>query len=185
MGEAEAKLKHQWKVTPKKQLPKPHPVDYFVPNFGQDGDIRETFNSLGKAEKIEKHKWIVKPQQLKKKEEYPVDYPVANFGIDRDIALTNEHMKYAEKKLGVKSWNPEPFQNNNLQVNEESDDSSDSDNENVQLSMERDPLLSWNPLEGHKQLGPPMDYFVPNFGLDQNIKNSLDNTALAEKITGH
>jgi len=30
-----------------------------------------------------------------------------------------------------------------------------------------------------------MNYFVPNFGLDTGIKSSLDNTILAEKITGH
>lgn len=70
-----------------------------------------------------------------------------------------------------------------LQVNEEeSDDSSESDNENVQLSVEREPLLAWKPKDPKF---PKLNYFVPNFGVDANIESSLENTALAEKITGH
>ena len=44
-----------------------HPIDYYVPNFGQDHTIRTNFESLDWAEKQNKHKWIVKP--LAKKEE--------------------------------------------------------------------------------------------------------------------
>lgn len=71
-----------------------------------------------------------------------------------------------------------------LQVNEEEDDdeSSASDDENVQLSMSREPLLTWKPKDPKSH---PVDYFVPNFGVDKQIQNSLDNTELAEKITGH
>jgi len=65
-------------------LPKPHPVDYYVPNFGQDKEIAGTFDSLGEAEGIVKHKWVVTKKDLKK-EKYPMDYPVANFGLDKDI----------------------------------------------------------------------------------------------------
>jgi len=65
------------------------------------------------------------------------------------------------------NWNPQPFLNDDLQVNEESsDESSDSDDENVQLSVSREPLLTWKPKDpkGHK-----VDYFVPNFGNDGNV----------------
>jgi hypothetical protein len=38
-------LKHKWNFVPKKQRPKPHEVDYFVPNFGADPEITETQES--------------------------------------------------------------------------------------------------------------------------------------------
>jgi len=33
-AKAEAKLGHKWEFVAKKDRPKPHPVDYVVPNFG-------------------------------------------------------------------------------------------------------------------------------------------------------
>lgn len=35
-----------------------HPMDYFVPNFGQDHDVLHNFNSLDWAEKSLDHKWL-------------------------------------------------------------------------------------------------------------------------------
>ena len=115
---------------------------------------------------------------------HPVDYPVANFGVDADIATTQANQAYSEGKLKKANWNPQPFLNDNLQVNteESSDDSSDSDDENVQLSMEREPLLAWKPKDPKF---PKLNYFVPNFGNDSNVQTTLDNAKLAEKITGH
>lgn len=38
-------MKHKWNFVPKKLRPKPHPVDYFVPNFGEDPEISDTKDS--------------------------------------------------------------------------------------------------------------------------------------------
>lgn len=51
---AEKELGHKMKASFKK--PASHPMNYFVPNFGQDSDIKETFKSLKAAEKENKHK---------------------------------------------------------------------------------------------------------------------------------
>jgi len=64
----------------------------------------------------------------------------------------------------------------------DSDDGEDDDDENVQLSATREPLLTWKPKDPKSH---PVDYFVPNFGTDQSIKTSLEDSELAEKITGH
>jgi hypothetical protein len=42
-------LKTTWTVIPKKLRPKPHDVDYFVPNFGEDRDIKEVNESEEQA----------------------------------------------------------------------------------------------------------------------------------------
>jgi hypothetical protein len=42
---AEQHLNHKWIVPDKKDLPKPHPVDYFVPDFGMDPDIEEAIKN--------------------------------------------------------------------------------------------------------------------------------------------
>lgn len=49
-AKAEAKLGHKWVFVPKKDRPKPHPVDYFVPNFGEDPEITDTNDSEKQAE---------------------------------------------------------------------------------------------------------------------------------------
>jgi hypothetical protein len=43
--------------------------------------------------------------------------------------------------------------------------------------------LSWAPTP--KKGGHPVDYFVPNFGQDHEIKTSLKNTENAEKRLNH
>ena len=86
---------------------KTHPMDYFVPNFGIDGGIQSTFDSLAVAEKITGHKWVyVDPKDRPKPD--PTDYPVPNFGMDADIKMTQEQIESAEKKLNHK-WNFVPL----------------------------------------------------------------------------
>lgn len=63
-------------------IPKSHPVNYFVPNFGVDQDILSTQTHLKQSEKLLGHQLY---QGWKKSEPHPVDYPVANFGVDEDI----------------------------------------------------------------------------------------------------
>jgi len=54
-----------------------------------------------------------------------------------------------------------------IQTNNDSDSDDDSESdENVQLDVTREPLLTWKPKDpkSHK-----VDYFVPNFGLDASV----------------
>lgn len=34
-------MKHKWNYIAKKDRPKPNPVDYFVPNFGEDPEMAD------------------------------------------------------------------------------------------------------------------------------------------------
>lgn len=87
-----------------------------------------------------------------------------NFGLDSDVVQTQKHIQQSEAKHGNAKWNPEPFMNKMLQVNTDESSDSDDDDENVQLSMTREPLLTWKPKDPKSH---PVDYFVPNFGTDQ------------------
>ena len=41
------------------------------------------------------------------------------------------------------------------------------------INLQREPLLTWKPRE--KKSDHPVDYFVPNFGADSDIKSSFTN----------
>jgi len=156
---ASASLGHKWVVPDKASVPAPHPTDYFVPNFGQDTDIKNTQTDLSIAEKQLGHQWNYNTVKAKGP---PVDYPVPNFGMDHDIKDSLNHLNAQEAKFG--QWNlPQ---------------------EAVQLDadMKREPLLTWRqtPKKGH-----PVNYFVPNFGVDHDIAISQGNEATAEGKLGH
>jgi len=51
------------------------------------------------------------------------------------------------------------------------------------VKLEREPLRSWSP--SPKPGGHKVDYFVPHFGTDNEINNSLDSAKLAEAQLGH
>lgn len=68
---------------PKKQ---PYPMNYKVPDFGMDHHIKDTFNSLAKAEKITNNTWnYVHPGKDAKK--IP-DYRTPDLGLDGDVVGT-------------------------------------------------------------------------------------------------
>jgi hypothetical protein len=83
-----------WAPTP----PASHPTDYFVPNFGQDHIINQSFASEKQASKMLDHQWIVSDK--KKPAPPPKDYFVPNFGQDRDIKDSITHLNNAEAKFG-------------------------------------------------------------------------------------
>jgi len=68
-----------------------HPMDYFVPDFGVDYDIKDSFTGLKTAEEIRNHKmgW--------EKTEKPKDtsYTVPDFGVDQDIIGVQDGLKWA------------------------------------------------------------------------------------------
>jgi hypothetical protein len=100
---AENRLNHKWVVVPDSEKPKPHPVDYFVPNFGVDSDIGNTGNSLSLAESKLGHKWEVK----EKPPAYPMNYKVPDFGVDPDILDTWHHIELAESITSGEPVKPE------------------------------------------------------------------------------
>lgn len=134
-------------------------MDYFVPNFGMDKEIKNTQASIATVEKFMGRKMTI--EDKKKKEEPPVDYPVPNFGVDHDIKVSLNNLKNQEKMHG-------PMQIPDL----------------VQLDADREPLLA--KVGTQKWKGKyPINYPVPNFGVDYDVKDSQSHTQAAEQRLGH
>ena len=76
----------------------PHKTGYFVPNFGQDNDIKLTLQHAAEAEESLDHKWNPDPLGTKPKT-HKKDYFVPNFGPDHDIINVAESIAGTEEKL--------------------------------------------------------------------------------------
>ena len=50
------------------------------------------------------------------------------------------------------------------------------------VNLQREPLLSWSPTK--KPNAYPVDYFVPHFGQDEDIKSSFSHMKAAESTLG-
>jgi len=139
------------------------PRDYFVPNFGQDKDVKETLASEKVASAMTKRNWVFPTGDERwKNEAKATDY---NFQpkLDSDVVNTQSSIANAESSLGA--WNvPKSL-----------------------AQVKSDPICSsagctqfkHPEVESH-----PMDYFVPNFGQDQDIKNTLADEKVASKVVG-
>ena len=59
----------------------------------------------------------------------------------------------------------------------------------VDIQMESDPICSSAGCSQYKQAEgpapPPMDYFVPNFGMDHDVLASENNEKVASALVGH
>ena len=77
----------------------PYPVDYYVPNFGQDDDVKSSLNFASQAEVDREHPWVIIPKKDQPKP-HPMDYYVPNFGRDKDIDSSDHSLQVAEKQLG-------------------------------------------------------------------------------------
>jgi hypothetical protein len=164
-------------------------MNYFVPNFGSDRDINTSFNSLEWAEKNLKHDWVV---DFKKKDKLKRDYFVPNFGVDDDIKMTQAHVAEQEKKL-KHVWKPVQDENGIWMVPEANKASSYAYaslvQTDAQVNMESDPVCSsagcnYN-TEKTTKTPHPMDYFVPNFGRDENINTTWNSLEVAESMHQH
>lgn len=89
----------------------------------------------------------------------PTDYFVPHFGYDSDIVASLKNLKDEEKLHGT--WNIET-----VQLDSETD---------------REPLLTWAPTPPKTH---PMNYFVPHFGEDADVKDSKAHEALAAGKVG-
>jgi len=128
--------------------------DYYVPNFGQDQEVKDNLENLRTAENTMGN-W---PLHLgKKKSSSPP--PVPNFGRDDDMNDSLADLAKAEHENGADMRTPKWDRGavDFLQTN---------------ADIHREPLLSWNP----KALKGSYDknYYVPNFGQDQDMKDSLE-----------
>jgi hypothetical protein len=65
-------------------------MNYFVPQFGRDKHINETWASLDWAEKALKHHWV---PNLEKKKGHDKDYFVPDFGLEEDVVTTLDNVK--------------------------------------------------------------------------------------------
>lgn len=72
-------------------------MNYFVPNFGNDHLVKQTYESLDWAQKNLNHNWNYVPE--KKTKGPPMNYPVPNFGVDHDIRTNNNNLAGAETDL--------------------------------------------------------------------------------------
>lgn len=189
----------------KADVPKGHPVDYKVANFGVDSDVKTTAASITLAEDKLNKKWTPK---LKKDmpDLHPINYKVPNFGIDENVISTQKNIAAAEAKLG--KWNPilkaakgHPVgysvpnfgldsdvktSLSNLNIAEKKYGQWDLPKENVQIEADtetdREPLLTWAPKVPKTH---PMNYPVPNFGIDHDIAHSQNHEKAAEKSLKH
>ena len=78
-----------------------NPVNYYVPNFGADSDIKLTHNNLKAAEIQRGHKWNVVPKD-QRPAAHPTDYYVPNFGQSQEVRDVNQALSASEKYHGRK-----------------------------------------------------------------------------------
>ena len=74
-----------------------HPIDYVVPNFGQDEDVKATLKFAQDAETDLDHKWVIPEGDPPAGP--PMNYFVPNFGVDQDIKDSHENLAAVEKKM--------------------------------------------------------------------------------------
>jgi len=169
------------------KTPKGHPQDYFVPNFGIDHDIKDAQNNIAAQEKRLNHAYHA---SFKKPEEPPKDYFVPNFGIDQDIKDAQSNIAAQEKIHGA--WNPPQDDNGVWDTPTAADNESYTYKSNVQLEsdihLESDPICSsagCTQYKHPKKEGHPVDYPVPDFGQDRDIKHNFQDLDWAEKKLHH
>jgi len=147
----------------------PYPVDYPVPDFGVDKDIKDNHEDLKIAEGIVGKKWDFK---LKKPPVNPAKKTIYDGApkLDKDIIDSRTNLKDTETKLSHK-----------LVL--------DTDDVQLQSTVESDPICSSagcvQYLHKHKKLPYPINYPVPNFGVDRDIVDNGVDLKVAEGIVGH
>ena len=175
----QAERQHGHRLQASFEKPPGHPVDYKVPDFGVDKDILATHKHLRDAEQA-------LGQKLKGDffdpagPTYPVDYRVPDFGMDHEILTTQKNLKNTEKTLNH-NWNPK----------KEGDAYVVPTAVNLQTGadIQSDPICSSAGCDQylHPALpdSHPVDYPVPDFGVDHGILDVHASIAQAEKQLNH
>jgi len=178
----------EWKIDLKKK--EEPPKDYPVPNLGMDHDIKDSLKNTADQENIHgtctpqedvqtKNEVHVKSDPIcnssgctqylhpDKKLPYPIDYPVPDFGVDQDIADSQQHEKDAEKRIDPQSLT----------------------GTKTDIRLNSDPICNSSGctqyLHPNKKLPYPVDYPVPDFGVDHEIADSQQHEKAASDKIGH
>lgn len=143
--------------------PPGYPMDYPVPNFGQDHDIKSSIENERLASKMIGKEWAFKTPGSWEKYRNKAKDTMYNFkpALDHDMVSTQKNIANAEGEYG--NWDL--------------------------LQTESDPICSSAGCTQYKHpeppKGPPMDYPVPDFGVDHEIINSMEDERLASSMLGH
>jgi hypothetical protein len=142
--------------------PKGPPMDYPVPSFGKDPDMTGTMNSLEIAEKMNNHKLIMGTPESKAKWHIVAKDTLYDYhpSLDKDVISTNKHIAEAEDRLGQ-----------------------------TMVQIGDDPICSSAGCTQYehpkKKDGYPMNYPVPNFGVDQDMKDQEASLKQTEEKLNH
>ena len=153
-------------------------INYSVPNFGRDHDINDNFASLKTAEGMIGHTFQIGTAASKEKwanKAKDTDYDF-NPALDGDVISTMKNLDDTEKALGHK-WVIQDVQlDSDIKVDSEAEAKSDPICSSAGCTQYK-----------HKQkgLGYKINYFVPNFGADQDIIDSKASLKLAEGMQNH
>jgi len=133
------------------------------------------------------------PEPKKKNGDYPVDYKVPDFGMDHDIKDSLKHMNDQEAEKGTWTLPRDKdgkiigsFPSNNTLSSKPASKTALAVSADVQ--MKSDPICSsagCTQYEHPKHETYPMDYPVPNFGVDHDIAASQAHTDQVEKSMGY
>ena len=104
------------------------------------------------------------------------DYFVPNFGVDHDVITTQNNLKNAEKSLNH-NWNLSLAQANHTSIPA---CNSYTFPNCVKEAETAAPQKLQADMDKHDK-----DYFVPNFGADQEMESDKANIAQVEKKLGH
>jgi len=147
--------------------------NYFVPNFGEDEDIKASKSNLALMEKSMGTKLEV--------EDYPKikrNYFVPNFGYDQDVVDAKKNIAAAEKS-----------QNHVLDIKRDGEGSYNLLQTGADIRLESDPICNSAGCTQYKHpqkdRGYKINYPVPNFGRDHDINTNFNSLDRAEEIVGH
>jgi hypothetical protein len=175
LAEAQKKWGHEMQASFK--APKPHPQNYFVPNFGLDEEIIASQDHTKAAEKKFDHQFAA---SFKVPKGHPKDYFIPNFGLDNEIITSQKNLKEAEggKAISVAQDGEGNFvAKENVQLDAAVD---------AETEIESDPICSSAGCTQYKHAKKkpayPMNYGVPNFGIDKpEVQATDDSLKQAEK----
>ena len=161
--------------------PEDHPVNYDVPNFGEDNEITYTKKNLAYAEEYHKHEMQA---SFDTPDGPPRNYFIPHFGEDTEIKYTKKNIADAEKALGHEyDTSPAP-------------DAPPRDyfvphfGEDTEIKYTKKNIADAEQKLGHEYDtspapdAPPRDYFVPHFGEDEDITFTKRNIANSEAKNG-
>jgi hypothetical protein len=165
---------------PEWRNPQDHPVNYGVPNFGEDSEIKYTKKNLAYAEEYHKHELAA---SFDAPGTPPRNYFVPHFGEDNEIKYTKKNIADAETNL-----------NHELNTDESSAPKRDyfvpHFGEDTEMKYTKENIAKAENKLGHEYDtsaapgGPPRNYFVPNFGEDEDLTFTKKNIANSETKNG-